>query len=153
MYKNCDKCSQLNNVKDQFCIRCGNILTSEASFLKLYASRVMELERLSDRYSILKTIKSGGMGTIFMGIDKNLGKVCAIKKLILRFSAIEGTNEASIEMFEQEAKLLSSLNHSSLPRVYDYFAVNGKYYLIMDYIVGDDLLTIMSENNYDRGFP
>jgi serine/threonine protein kinase len=153
MYKNCDKCSQINNVNDQFCIRCGNILTSEASFLKLYASRVMELERLSDRYSILKTIKSGGMGTIFMGIDKNLGKVCAIKELMLRFSAIEGTNEASIEMFEQEAKLLSSLNHGSLPRVYDYFAVNGKYYLIMDYIVGDDLLTIMSENNYDRGFP
>jgi len=113
----------------------------------------MELERLSDRYSILKTIKSGGMGTIFMGIDKNLGKVCAIKELILRFSAIAGTNEASIEMFEQEAKLLSSLNHSSLPRVYDYFAVNGKYYLVMDYIVGEDLLTIMSENNYDRGFP
>ncbi|MEQ8225365.1 MAG: protein kinase, partial [Candidatus Eremiobacterota bacterium] len=153
MYKNCDKCSQLNNVNEQFCIRCGNILTSEASFLKLYASRVMELERLSDRYSILKTIKSGGMGTIFMGIDKNLGKVCAIKELLLRFSAIAGTNEASIEMFEQEAKLLSSLNHSSLPRVYDYFAVNGKYYLVMDYIVGEDLLTIMSENNYDRGFP
>ncbi|MEQ8192530.1 MAG: protein kinase, partial [Candidatus Eremiobacterota bacterium] len=153
MYKNCDKCSQLNNVNDQFCIRCGNILTSEASFLKLYASRVMELERLSDRYSILKIIKSGGMGTVFMGIDKNLGKVCAIKELILRFSAIDGINEISIEMFEQEAKLLSSLNHTSLPRVYDYFAVNDKYYLIMDYIVGDDLLTIMNENNYERGFP
>ena len=150
MYKNCDKCAQVNNVNDLFCIRCGNIFASEDYFLTFYESRIMEAEQLTDRYTLLKTIKSGGMGTIFMALDRNLGKVCAIKELH-RSSFVDETSD--IEIFETEARLLSSLQHPRLPRVYDYFTLNGKYYLIMDYIVGDDLLTIMEENYQDRGVP
>ena len=150
MYKNCDKCAQVNNVNDLFCIRCGNIFASEDYFLTFYETRIMEAEKLTDRYTLLTTIKSGGMGTIFMALDRNLGKVCAIKKLH-KSSFYDETSES--EIFETEARLLSSLQHAGLPRVYDYFTVNGKYYLIMDYIVGDDLLTIMNENYYNNGVP
>jgi len=152
MVKNCDKCAQLNRTDDQFCIRCGNLLTSESSLIESFSSGVLELGRLSDRYSILKTIKSGGMGKVFMGIDKNLSKICAIKELLERFTIDQKEQENPVEMFEREAKLLASLNHPNLPRVYDYFIVKDKYYLVMDYIVGEDLLTIMDENNKD-GFP
>ncbi|MEQ8170132.1 MAG: protein kinase [Candidatus Eremiobacterota bacterium] len=150
MYKNCDKCAQVNNVNDLFCIRCGNIFASEDYFLTFYETRIMEAEQLTDRYTLLKTIKSGGMGTIFMALDRNLGKVCAIKELH-KSSFVDETSDS--ELFETEARLLASLQHPGLPRVYDYFTVNGKYYLIMDYIVGDDLLTIMDEHYKDRGVP
>ncbi|MEQ8191986.1 MAG: HEAT repeat domain-containing protein [Candidatus Eremiobacterota bacterium] len=150
MYKNCDKCAQINNINELFCIRCGNIFATEDCFLKFYETRMLKTEKLTERYIFLKTIKSGGMGTIFMALDRNLGKVCAIKELH-KHSLYDESSD--MEMFETEAKLLSSLNHPGLPRVYDYFTVNGTYYLAMDYIVGDDLLTIMNENNYEKGFP
>jgi hypothetical protein len=45
----------------------------------------------------------------------------------------------AVELFHREAKLLASLNHRHIPKVYDYFQFAGKYYLSMEFIDGEDL--------------
>src|SRR5205814_5534767 len=47
--------------------------------------------------------------------------------------------------FEQEARLLAQLHHPALPRVSDYFTENGRAFLVMQFIGGDDLARIISQ--------
>ena len=48
-----------------------------------------------------------------------------------------------INRFKQEAKILAKLRHPNLPVVSDYFVYHGRYYLIMDYVEGEDLDTLL----------
>jgi len=148
----CDKCNQKNIEEDLFCIKCGNILVPIHLFQRSLSSKQLEINYLNTRYGTLKEMKKGGMGKIFMGVDKNLSKVCAIKELLEDLAASKTDRRRSVKMFEQEATLLASLNHESLPRVYDYFILEDRYYLIMDYIEGDDLLTVIKKK-YTDGCP
>jgi serine/threonine protein kinase len=44
--------------------------------------------------------------------------------------------DGAVRQFRQEARMLNELHHSNLPRVHDFFEVDGKYYLVMDYVDG-----------------
>jgi serine/threonine protein kinase len=48
----------------------------------------------------------------------------------------------SIEAFRQEALLLASLTHPNLPRIYDHFEEQQRWYIVMDYIEGQTLETM-----------
>src|SRR6185369_11206636 len=81
---------------------------------------------LNDRYYIVKRIGGGGMGSVYQARDKRLAdRLCAVKEMI--------------EMFAGEAQLLASLEHRSIPTIFDYFIEGGRYYLVMKYISGGDL--------------
>jgi len=49
-----------------------------------------------------------------------------------------------VERFNKEAEILHDLKHVSLPSVKNYFIENDRYYLVMDYIEGEDLETVMN---------
>jgi len=99
---------------------------------------------LSQRYRILSPLKVGGMAGVYLAKDTRLNAMCAVKELDIK-SFSDGGKEYSIQNFKSEAELLANLRHSSLPRVIDYFYEDGKYYLVMDYISGDDLGSIMEK--------
>ena len=52
-----------------------------------------------------------------------------------------------VQNFEREANLLATLNHPSIPRIYDYFTEENRSYLVLEYVHGKDLEAIISENN------
>lgn len=87
---------------------------------------------LQNRYQILRELGAGGMGAVYEAIDQRLDARVAIKQT---FSA----DERLRRQFEQEAQLLAQLNHPSLPRVSDYFIEDGRAFLVMQFISGDDL--------------
>ena len=53
--------------------------------------------------------------------------------------ADEGQRAKAVEDFTREAQLLASLEHRSIPTIFDYFIEGGRYYLVMKYISGGDL--------------
>ncbi|MBL8148414.1 MAG: protein kinase [Blastocatellia bacterium] len=94
---------------------------------------------LYDRYQIVKRVGGGGMGNVYMARDKRLADVLrAVKEMIEMFSD-EGQRKKAVEDFEREAQLLASLEHPSIPTIYDYFIAEGRYYLVMKFIGGGDL--------------
>ncbi len=111
-----------------------------------------ESQILLNRYKILNLIKRGGMGVIYMAEDLHLERTCAVKELLIDFSntSSEDINRA-VENFKREARILAELHHTNLPKVYDYFVSKDKYFLVMDYIKGDDLLSLL--NRRSGGFP
>jgi eukaryotic-like serine/threonine-protein kinase len=88
---------------------------------------------LNNRYRILDILGQGGMGAVYRAIDENLDVTVAVKENSF-FS------EEYARQFEREARILASLRHPNLPRVFDYFVIDQQgQYLVMDYIAGDDL--------------
>jgi len=81
----------------------------------------------------------GGMGAVYLAADLHLDKRrVAIKEM--GFSQIRPHEKsAAIAAFQGEAMLLASLSHPNLPRVYDHFHHDGRWYLVMDYIEGETL--------------
>ncbi len=87
---------------------------------------------LNNRYRIIEQLATGGMGAVYVALDDTLQIKVAVKENL-------NLNPDSERQFRREASLLASLRHPNLPRVTDYFILEGSQYLVMDFIAGDDL--------------
>jgi len=103
-------------------------------------------EILRNRYKVQKIIGQGGMGSIYLADDLRLeGRVCALKEVEHDRNLTPELIKQAREQFLREATILARLDHPNLPKVSDYFAIAGKDYLVMDYVPGKDLRTLMNE--------
>lgn len=103
-------------------------------------------EVLRNRYKIRRIIGQGGMGSIYLADDIRLeGRQCALKEVEHdRTLPTESVRQAR-EQFLREATILARLDHPNLPKVSDFFSVGGRDYLVMDFVPGKDLRTLMNE--------
>lgn len=108
---------------------------------------------LRDRYSVQSIIGRGGMGSIYLSEDTRLpGRICAIKEVRQDIELPENLRDESREQFYREASVLARLDHPNLPKVSDFFSVEDRDYLVMDYVPGDDLKTLMDRERRRGGF-
>ncbi len=120
----CPICRSANRPDARFCQQCGNDVL------------------LDGIYRITRVIKEGGMGVLYQAVDED-GEVYAVKEMHDRFTNAEDRQEG-IEHFIDEAKLLRTLRgHPNIPRVYRSFIDEGRYYLSMEFIFGEDLEDIL----------
>ncbi len=99
---------------------------------------------LRDRYKIRRIIGQGGMGSIYLAEDLRLeGRQCALKEVQRESSLPEETLLQAREQFLREAQILARLDHPNLPKVSDYFSEENREYLVMDFVPGEDLRTLM----------
>ncbi len=96
--------------------------------------------QLRGRYEILEQIGKGYFGIVYRAYDQLSGQAVALKQLNER-------NPEQIESFEREAKLLARLSHPNLPKVSDHFTEQDFWFLVMDFIPGEDLLTRLDQHN------
>ncbi len=83
---------------------------------------------LDDRYRIERVLGQGGMGVVYLAIDRKDRRV-AIKELRL-----EGTEAR--RQFRREAEILGRLRHPNLVAYRQFFTVEDQDYLVMDYVAG-----------------
>jgi serine/threonine protein kinase len=104
-----------------------------------------EIQAKLQRYEVLERLGTGGMATVYRALDKNLGREVAIK-LLHEHLVYE---ESFKERFEQEARLIATLNHPNIIQVFDFDSLeisNGRvYYMVMPYLAGKTLVDVLSE--------
>ena len=108
---------------------------------------------LADRYQIQGVIGTGGMGAVYRARDlhfPNVTKLVAVKEMIIQ-TPDPSVQQIVIRNFEREANLLATLEHRAIPRIYDYFTIQKRSYLIIEYVNGKDLELII--NHYERFLP
>ncbi len=99
---------------------------------------------LHERYRIKQFISRGGMGSIYLAEDLRLeGRLCAVKEVRLDLSLSDETLEQTRAQFQREATILARLDHPNLPKVSDFFSDEHNDYLVMDYVPGEDLRSLM----------
>jgi len=89
------------------------------------------------------------MGAIYEVFDVRLKKTWALKEM-MEFFVNENDRVKATERFEREATMLASLSHPNLPRVIDFFEEHGRFYLIMDFIEGEDLQALIKSSPQAR---
>lgn len=94
---------------------------------------------LKNRYEIRGILGKGGMGCVYKVADRfERGRIFAAKMLQAGRLSAEKTQEA-LSQFRTEARILMFLTHQNLPKVYDYFSVGDRHYIIMEYVRGRTL--------------
>jgi outer membrane protein assembly factor BamB len=101
---------------------------------------------LQDRYQIQEIIGIGGMGTVYRARDTNFKaiRLVAVKEMISNITDPLVRKKIYIN-YERESNILATLRHQSIPRIYDYFMLNERAYLVMEFIQGRDLDDILAE--------
>jgi eukaryotic-like serine/threonine-protein kinase len=96
---------------------------------------------LNSRYEIVRKIGGGGMGAVYLASDRNLGGVLRAVKEMVQSYIEEAQQDKAVSDFKRESLLLTSLEHNSIPTIFDYFydEKEGRFYLVMKYISGGDL--------------
>jgi serine/threonine protein kinase len=103
---------------------------------------------LVSRYSIQSVVGVGGMGAVYCARDlhfPNVQKTVAVKEMI-NVARDPVIHDTIVRNFEREANILATLNHPSIPRIYDYFSQDDRSYLIIEFIEGKDLEAILAES-------
>jgi serine/threonine-protein kinase len=88
-------------------------------------------------YDIVELVGTGGMGDVYRARDSKLGRDVAIKVLPPLFS----TNADRLARFDREARTLASLNHPHILTVHDIEHVDGRPYLVTEFVDGGTLKT------------
>ena len=94
---------------------------------------------LQDRFRIVRTLGSGGMGEVYLGVEVATGRKVAIKALHRDLHQQPGM----LERFRREAQLLSAVEHPSVVRVVEFGNSEGTAYLVMEYVEGESLHTLL----------
>jgi outer membrane protein assembly factor BamB/tRNA A-37 threonylcarbamoyl transferase component Bud32 len=104
---------------------------------------------LVERYTIQGIIGIGGMSAVYQARDMhfpNVTKNVAVKEMVNR--ALDPVVRSTIvRNFEREANLLASLEHRAIPRIYDYFTLNERSYLVIEFVSGSDLEELVNNTN------
>jgi serine/threonine-protein kinase len=94
---------------------------------------------LNGRYRLLSQQGSGGMAVVYKAQDLQLGRTVAIK--VLRPSL---TGDPSfLTRFRQEARNVANLTHPNIVTLHDVGQDGNTYYMVMEYIDGQDLKKII----------
>jgi eukaryotic-like serine/threonine-protein kinase len=95
-----------------------------------------------NRYVLLDLIGQGGMGRVYVARDTRLNRRVAVKIL----SRERVNNFRAVARFQREARVGAQLQHENLVRIYDEGEDNGKCYLVMEYIEGKNIGTIIAQD-------
>lgn len=105
------------------------------------------------RLKVLAQLAFGGLSAVYLvqplseGIlDFGVDSVLVLKEAVLPANADETLESKALEMFQREARLISSLSHPRIARVVDYFVSRGRNYILLEHIEGTDLRRFVGDH-------
>jgi len=165
----CPSCSRELSPSDKFCSSCGTSLSSAsqaptgmadspptpaaAAGTPMMASPVGRLISsdsipvggftpgmvLAERYRIIGQLGRGGMGEVYRADDLKLGQPVALKFLPKALA----DDPVRRERFYAEVRIARQVSHPNICRVYDIGELEGRHFLTMEYIDGEDLASLL----------
>lgn len=106
---------------------------SSTAYLPLACGRLIRGESIK----VLKQLSIGGWSAVYLVQEANT-RLRVLKEAALPAGRPELRAKA-VEMFQREAELLKKLDHPFIVKVYDYFEDEGRQYLLLDYVSGNNL--------------
>src|SRR5512136_1353340 len=161
----CPNCSAQNLPDSRFCSSCAQPLSPLSQMLTatgtaaepikapaelLHVARIISLDSipaggftpgtiLADRYRIIGLLGRGGMGEVYRADDLKLGQPVALKFLPPKLAE----DAVRRERFFAEVRITRQLSHPNICRVYDIQEFEGRHFLSMEFIDGEDLASLL----------
>ena len=113
--------------------------TRSTSFESIDDARFIPGTILAERYRIVGLLGKGGMGEVYRADDLKLSQPVALKFLPDRFLS----DGAALARFHREVRVARQVSHRNVCRVYDIGEIDGKHYLSMEFIKGEELSSLL----------
>jgi serine/threonine-protein kinase len=94
---------------------------------------------LLGRYRIVSPLGKGGMGEVYRADDLRLGQPVALKFL----SAAVAADSGRLERLVEEVRIGRQISHPNVCRLYDIAEADGHHFLVMEYVDGEDLASLL----------
>lgn len=94
---------------------------------------------LAERYRIVGLLGKGGMGEVYRADDLKLSQPVALKFLPDRYLS----DGAALARFHREVRVARQVSHRNVCRVYDIGEIDGKHFLSMEFIKGEELSSLV----------
>jgi serine/threonine protein kinase len=104
------------------------------------------------RYELLAAIGQGGMGRLYIAERRGIQgfvKTVALKRILPHLA----DSVQLREMFLNEARIAARLEHPNIVATYELGEVEGKYFISMEYLPGEDLSAVIGRCQGDRQIP
>ena len=96
-------------------------------------------EVLADRYRIVTMLGRGGMGEVYKAEDLKLEQTVALKFLPEALSK----DGSAMARLHREVRLARQITHPNVCRVYDIGEAEGRHFISMEFISGEDLASVL----------
>lgn len=94
---------------------------------------------VQDRYRIVAHLGAGGMGQVYRAEDTTLGQEVALKFLPEEMAV----HPELLEQFLGEVRIARQISHPGVCRVHDVGEADGRHFLSMEYVDGEDLRSLI----------
>src|SRR5438067_206766 len=94
------------------------------------------------KYDVIDVLGEGGMGIVYRAVDNRIGRLVAIKMMTGGYA----DNPDLLKRFYREAQSTGSLQHPNIVTVYDLGDQDGNPYLVMEYLEGESLDSIINSH-------
>ena len=94
---------------------------------------------LKNQYSIIRKLAQGGQSAVYLARDTYANDAERAIKEMSESQLDPEKRQQAINDFMREAQILLSLNHHALARVIEFFTVDTRYFLVMEYVPGHNL--------------
>src|SRR5271163_943525 len=94
---------------------------------------------VADRYRVVSLLGHGGMGEVYAADDLKLGQKIALKFLFLQ----GGKQQSWRDQFYAEVRMARQVSHPNVCRVYDVGESDGRLFLSMEFVDGEDLASLL----------
>jgi serine/threonine protein kinase len=161
----CPKCTAQIPSESKFCLSCGQPVSTpsqmptaqipagvspKAAMETPHVARIISSDSipaggftpgtiLADRYRIIGLLGRGGMGEVYRADDLKLGQPVALKFLPPKLAQ----DPVRRERFFAEVRITRQLSHPNICRVYDIGEIDGRHFLSMEFIDGEDLASLL----------
>jgi tetratricopeptide (TPR) repeat protein len=98
---------------------------------------------LAGRFRIVAAIGRGGMGEVYRADDLELGQTVALK-----FLTVFRGDATARDRLRAEVRVARQIAHPNVCRVYDIGESDGRLYLTMEYVSGEDLAALLQRVGY-----
>jgi serine/threonine protein kinase len=105
--------------------------------------RAHMIGKIIGNYQITGELAQGGMGAVYRGRHLYLPREVVVKSILV--GAFPQSAQAELRVrFRREAFVQSQLDHPNIVRIYEFFAAEENYYLVMEYVAGMSLRDLLA---------
>ena len=98
----------------------------------------MALETVLGHYRIIREIARSN-DVVYEAVDTRINRRVAIKELMMPPGATDAVRQDRIARFLREARAAGSLTHPNIVTIFETEEENGRYFIVMEYLEGDNL--------------